>query len=121
MATYVQSRAQDSGPSWGSGMALITVCRSASPTEETQLAERAEPNLDRWVFSGGFGRNGRARCEEVYRIDPDASARDLESDVPTLVLSGLTDPITPPSFAGSVLRGLADPVHLEFLTPVTTW
>jgi pimeloyl-ACP methyl ester carboxylesterase len=115
MTRYVESRAQDSGPSWGTGMALITVCRGASPTEETLRAERAlEPVIDRWVFSAGFGRNGRSRCEQVYRLDPDASVRELESDVPTLVLSGLADPITPPSFADAVLRGLADPVHLEF-------
>ncbi len=44
-------------------------------------------------------------------IDPDMKV-PLESDVPTLVLSGEYDPITPPAWGDAVLRGLTNAKHL---------
>jgi pimeloyl-ACP methyl ester carboxylesterase len=102
-----QGRAPGPRPSWGAAMGLITNCRWDLPTPDSLAAWRAaEPVLDRWLIASEFGRNARERCEELYQVDSDPSVRSLVSDIPTLMLSGLADPITPPSFTSVVATGL---------------
>jgi hypothetical protein len=97
---------------FGVGMNLVSNCRSDFIT--TSAAVRAAERLSRWVIEPQLGDNAVARCTEAYRVDPDASVAPLVSDIPSLVLSGLSDPATPPSFARAILPGLANATLLEF-------
>lgn len=109
-----QDMALGSRPGWGAAMGLITNCRWDPPTPDSLAAWRAaEPVLDRWLISPSFGRGARERCENLHRVDPDPSVRPLVSDIPTLMLSGLADPITPPSFTLVVSNGLTRATIIE--------
>jgi hypothetical protein len=68
--------------------------------------------LTRWL--DGTADDGRRACERAYRVDPDPSVFALESDIPTLVLSGEVDPVTPPVLAELILPGLTNATHLTF-------
>jgi pimeloyl-ACP methyl ester carboxylesterase len=114
MGTAARGITSDPLTTGGAAMGLITVCRWDPPTPDSLVAWRAaEPVLDRWLIEPDFGRNGRERCEELYRIDPDPSVRPLVSEIPTLMLSGLSDPITPPSYTSVVAGGLANATVIE--------
>lgn len=54
-----------------------------------------------------------AGCQNWPLADvPDAFRQPLVSDIPTLLLSGEADPITPPHYAGQVAAGLSNSRHL---------
>lgn len=95
-------------PLWGAAMALVAYCRWDVPTPESLAVWRARnPVLDRWPLSTDFGRNARDRCQALYRIDADPSARPLDSEIPTLLLSGAIDPVTPPASTRAVAAALS--------------
>jgi pimeloyl-ACP methyl ester carboxylesterase len=55
----------------------------------------------------------RAVCEDwPEAIMPAEHWRDVRSDVPTLLLSGARDPVTPPEGADRVARGLTRSLHV---------
>lgn len=95
----------------GVGMGFVTQCRGYLP-EDAGAGLAAEPRLTRWLEGADVA--GRRACERAYRVDPDPSVFELESDIPTLVLSGEVDPITPPALARLVLPGLRNATHLTF-------
>jgi pimeloyl-ACP methyl ester carboxylesterase len=108
----IQGSAVD--PLWGGGTALVTTCRWSFPPPDSLVAWRnAEPVIDRWTLRADFLRNAQERCEQIYRIDPDASVRPLSSDIPAMILSGAADPVTPPSFAHAVASGLSRATVIE--------
>jgi pimeloyl-ACP methyl ester carboxylesterase len=117
LAAYARVVLSTAEPSldFGAGMELVTNCRWHVPDAATSERWRAaEPLLSRWTVAPAWGDNLRARCEHAYRIAPDAAAVALESSIPTLVLAGLADPITPPAFARAVLSSLPNGKLLEF-------
>lgn len=106
---------QDNATGFGTGMALVTRCRWLVPDAATLARqEDAEPVLSRLVVSSGYGETLRELCEYAYRIAPDASVMVRESQIPALLLSGLADPVTPPSSARAVLQSLPSATMLEF-------
>jgi pimeloyl-ACP methyl ester carboxylesterase len=114
MGTAARGLTSDRLSTGGAAMGLITVCRWDPPSSDSLAAWRAaEPVIDRWLIEHDFGRNGRERCEELYRIDPDPSVRPLVSEIPTLMLSGLSDPITPPSYASVVANDLTNATVIQ--------
>jgi hypothetical protein len=92
----------------GRGMGLISLCRGgvAAPPEDVLASE---PVFGRWLSS-----TDEAFCRNVYKVDPDPSVFRLESAIPTLVLSGQVDPVTPPQFGEMIMPGLANATHLTF-------
>lgn len=115
LAGFAAFLGRSSAPRFGTGMALVTHCRWHVPDPTTLDTWRAaEPELSRWVIHPWLGDNLRGRCEDVYRIEPDGSVSEFESDVPILILSGLTDPTTPPSFVEAIVPGLRNATVLEF-------
>jgi pimeloyl-ACP methyl ester carboxylesterase len=97
--------------SFGTGLNLVATCRSDLRSMPAALRD-SEP-LRRWVLTPARGDPGIARCNAVYRVDPDASVSALESAIPTLVLSGEADPVTPPGLARTILPGLSRATFIE--------
>jgi pimeloyl-ACP methyl ester carboxylesterase len=60
-----------------------------------------------------FMRGMRAVCEGWPRgpVDPDFGA-PLQSGIPTLLLSGGNDPVTPDRYAVEIMKGLSNGKHL---------
>ena len=58
-------------------------------------------------------RGMRAVCEGWPRgpVDPDFGA-PLQTSVPTLILSGSNDPVTPERYAREIMKGLGNGKHL---------
>jgi hypothetical protein len=71
---------------------------------------RQEPDLSRWTGTIPFDRH----CNGVYPGPRDAQVEPLRSDIPTLVLAGRADPITPPHFGRRILPGLSRATYVEF-------
>lgn len=96
----------------GTGMRLVTICRGSGTSTSGQLQAMAlrEPDLARWVDVFDFSND----CAAVYAARPDPAVGLMHSDIPTLVLSGQADPITPPARAQSILSGLANATYLIF-------
>ena len=93
------------------GMHNAAVC-----TEDAPFLERSRIDMD----ALGDTYLGTAQLEQITEmcslwpqgpIDSDFKA-PLESDIPTLVLSGEFDPITPPEYAERVLKTLTNAVHV---------
>lgn len=92
------------------GATLATLC----PEEIARLSpEEARRAGEDTVFGDSFYRMFSAACRG-WRIDP-ASAEygaRVASDIPTLLLSGARDPVTPPSHAESAAEGLSRARHI---------
>ncbi len=96
--------------SWG--MLLSVICAEDVP--------RIDPEEIPPLTDGTFYGDHRVRTEmAVCEIWPQASvpgsyAEAIESEVPTLLLSGILDPVTPPRWADEVARHLPNSVHVVF-------
>lgn len=102
-----------SGVSWG--MYLSIECAEEAPFGSR---ERVALELSRFpqiksVFRG-MGTDTYAACD-VWAVPPAASVENLvvESDIPTLVLSGDYDPITPPGWGRAVANSLDNSFYFE--------
>ncbi len=72
-----------------------------------------EQNTRNSLFGDEFYEMMRSRCEYWDSEVVDASFKDpVESDIPTLLLSGEYDPVTPPAFAEKALKTLSNAQHL---------
>lgn len=89
------------------GMQLSVTCAEDAP----RLAERPE-DADLILGNAIIGVTVN-QCEVWPRgpVSPDFQA-PLRSDVPTLLMSGELDPVTPPRYADDVARGLSNSRHL---------
>ncbi len=99
---------------WGHGMALAINCRSGRLEPESGRLndpELAEPA--KW-FGSDSGGSLRTTCDQIDPASPDATATPLTSDIPTLVLAGAVDSVTPPADARSILGGLSRATYVEF-------
>ena len=55
----------------------------------------------------------KGRCDIWDSVAVDSSFKDdVVSDIPTLLLSGELDPVTPPSFAEKAMKTLSNSQHL---------
>jgi pimeloyl-ACP methyl ester carboxylesterase len=96
------------------GMQLTVVCTEDEPFFAVSSADRER------MAQTYQGTDQLDALQEICRIwprgrlDPDLHA-PLESDVPTLLLSGEADPVTPPQDAERAARGLSR--HLSLVLP----
>ncbi|HSX60169.1 MAG TPA: alpha/beta fold hydrolase [Tahibacter sp.] len=97
----------DLGATITSGMGLSVICAE----DADLLTSRPE---DRTLILGDdFTQALRAQCEAWPRgRRPDDFHEALKSDVPSLLLSGEYDPVTPPRYGDQVLKGLSRARHL---------
>lgn len=90
-----------------SNVEMSILCSEDAPFYD--VSESPEQNI--------FGRNFLSRtqksCQYWPHIKQDASFKDpVVSDIPTLLLSGELDPVTPPSFAEETMKTLSNSQHL---------
>jgi pimeloyl-ACP methyl ester carboxylesterase len=92
------------------GMFLSIVCAEDVPRFDDQEAEA----LTRGTFLGGeWLLDMRAECNAWPAAQlPEAYFEPVRSDVPSLLLSGNLDPVTPPSWGALVARDLSRSRHI---------
>lgn len=92
------------------GMAQAVLCSDeVNPTDPSVLDEVDVPSVwQRAVPGAATGPLAFEACERFGAVDVTVGASEpVTSDVPTLVLAGTYDPITPPSYATDAAEGLA--------------
>jgi pimeloyl-ACP methyl ester carboxylesterase len=93
------------------GMHFSVVCSEDAPRWDSRPVSKEE--LARTYMGTMFMDVMRAVCEQWPRGPVDADfGQALRSAIPTLLLSGANDPVTPPQYAEQVLRGLSAAKHL---------
>ena len=74
---------------------------------------REQRTLSNSLFGDNFTELVMQRCDIWDSVAVDASFKtDVESDIPTLLLSGELDPVTPPAFAEKAMETLSNAQHL---------
>jgi pimeloyl-ACP methyl ester carboxylesterase len=98
------------GVNVSTGMFLSIVCAEDAPRFDAAQVEE----LTRGTFLGGeWLRDLRAECEDWPAAQlPPAYFEAVTSDVPSLLLSGNLDPVTPPSWGDEVKQGLIRARHI---------
>jgi pimeloyl-ACP methyl ester carboxylesterase len=97
----------DLGATMTSGMGLSVIC-----AEDADLLQ-PRPEDAALILGGDFIATMKAQCEAWPRGSRAADFHaPLKSDVPSLLLSGQYDPVTPPRYAEQVLKGLSRARHL---------
>jgi pimeloyl-ACP methyl ester carboxylesterase len=101
-------------PNWSWGFYFSVICQESLPAAEpeniaTQTA--AYPELDGYVrHSADF-----PICEAWNQpAAPPLVAEPVESEIPTLILAGAYDPVTPPKWSKSVAEHLSHSYYYEF-------
>ena len=89
---------------------LSITCAEDVPFVAADAAEADDP-----TFLGGYRvRQQRAACAQWPRgAAPAWRDEPVRSDVPTLIISGVLDPVTPPEFGDEVARTLPNSLHLR--------
>lgn len=73
----------------------------------------ASNHISNSLFGDNLFELMRLRCEEWDSVAVDASFKEpVTSDIPTLLLSGEYDPVTPPEFAEKTMATLSNAQHL---------
>ncbi|HQF69716.1 MAG TPA: alpha/beta hydrolase [Promineifilum sp.] len=105
----VQGLAITSSASLYPGLLYAVTC-----SEDAPLIDPAEAESIRAGTSfGDFAARFQTICANWPRADIAADFRDpLQSDIPTLLLSGGADPVTPPEYAAQVAAGLSNSRHI---------
>ncbi len=97
----------DLGATITSGMGLSVICAEDADLLTSRPEDRA------LILGDDFTQALRAQCEAWPRgRRPDDFHEALKSDVPSLLLSGEYDPVTPPRYGDQVLKGLSRARHL---------
>ena len=74
---------------------------------------QADPTDDTTVLGDGIGRLFFAACAVWPKGDVPADFHaPFKTSLPTLLLSGELDPVTPPSYADEVAKGLGNARHI---------
>lgn len=97
---------------YGHGISITINCRGGFRTAPDAPPPHGDPQpqLSQWMATTGF----HANCSRVFSTEPDPTVTPLVSDIPTLVVTGDADPITPPYYADEVLPGLANAQRVDF-------
>lgn len=91
------------------GMFYAVVCSEDAPLIDAQEAEETRGDSPFPLV----GIDLVEQCLNWPRADvPQAFREPVTSDVPTLLLSGEADPITPPRYAEQVAEGLSNSLHI---------
>lgn len=91
------------------GLLYAVTCSEDAPLIDLELAAEIQAATDFGPMAGRF----LDICAGWPRAQLSADFRDpLQSDIPTLMLSGETDPVTPPHYAAEVAAGLPNSLHL---------
>lgn len=109
LRAYVEAGAPPLDHHYGNGMGHAIKCRSGQRDVPAGLAD--DPELAE--TSAWFGEN-RPLCDLIDPASPDATTGPVISDIPTLVLAGDADPITPAAYTRSILAGLSRATYVEF-------
>lgn len=89
------------------GMQWSVVCAEDAPRYQ------ADPSDANTVLGGDMGRLFFAACSAWPKGDVPADFHaPFKSSLPTLLLSGELDPVTPPSYADEVAKGLGNARHI---------
>jgi pimeloyl-ACP methyl ester carboxylesterase len=93
------------------GMHFAVVCSEDAPRWAQQ--DISEEQLAKTYLGTAFMHSMRAVCEEWPRgpVDPDFG-EPLQSNVPTLILSGSNDPVTPERYAEQIVKRFRNGKHL---------
>lgn len=91
------------------GLLYTVACSEDAPLIDAAEAERIQ---DGTTF-GDFAARFQAICADWPPAEVAADFREpLQSGIPTLLLSGEADPVTPPDYASAVADGLSNSRHL---------
>jgi pimeloyl-ACP methyl ester carboxylesterase len=92
------------------GLYLSITCAEDVPLVAPDAAERDDP-----TYLGGYRvRQQRAACAEWPRgTRSEESGSPVKASVPTLITSGVLDPVTPPENADTIARTLPHSLHLR--------
>ncbi len=91
------------------GLLYTVACSEDAPLIDAAEAQR----IDAGTTFGDFATRFQAICADWPRAQIAADFRaPLQSDIPTLLLSGAADPVTPPEYAERVAAGLSNSRHL---------
>jgi pimeloyl-ACP methyl ester carboxylesterase len=97
-------------PNMSVGMQLSVICAEDAPRV---TAEEAEKESAGTIFGAYVMRNQRQACEFWPRGHVDPAYYDpIKSSIPTLVLSGQLDPVTPPVWGEQVAAHLTASRHV---------
>ncbi len=101
------------------GMQYSVQCNeenSFATAEEVTAAAAEHPELEAiFTYSINIGPQALAVCEQWGAGQADAIENEsISSDIPTLILAGEYDPITPPSWGQEVAAGLSNSYFFEF-------
>jgi pimeloyl-ACP methyl ester carboxylesterase len=93
------------------GMQFAVVCSEDAPRWEQEHISDAV--LAKTYLGTAFMSGMRAVCADWPRGPVDADfGKPLQSDVPTLMLSGTDDPVTPRRYADEIMKGLKQAQHV---------
>jgi pimeloyl-ACP methyl ester carboxylesterase len=93
------------------GMHFAVVCSEDAPRWSQEKV--TEEELGRTYMGTAFMSSMRAVCADWPRGPVDADfGKPLSSNVPTLILSGGNDPVTPERYARQIMKGLGKARHL---------
>ncbi len=93
------------------GMHFAVVCSEDAPRWSRQNV--TDDELAKTYMGTAFMSGMRGVCEEWPRgpVDPDFG-EPLSTDIPTLILSGSNDPVTPQRYADQIMKSLRNGKHL---------
>jgi len=98
-------------PPFSHGLGLTVFCAEYSGFNESDLQYGGTfPDYQRAVAANPFGAKSILTSCETWDVDPVLSdaKEPVRSDVPTLLIAGEVDSLTPPSWALEVADGLSD-------------
>jgi hypothetical protein len=114
LRSYVEAYPYQLNHRSGAGMAVAINCQSGRLDRASGLG--ADPEIAetaKW-FGADSSLDPRALCDRFGLTAPDATANPLTSDIPTLVIAGGTDTVTPAADARSIMSGLSRATYVEF-------
>ena len=114
LRSYVEAYPYQLNHRFGTGMAVAINCQSGQLDRASGLASDPEiAETAKW-FGADREVDPRALCDLFDLASPDATASPLRSDIPSLVIAGGTDTVTPAADARSIMSGLPRATYVEF-------
>ncbi|MEM1151451.1 MAG: alpha/beta hydrolase [Pseudomonadota bacterium] len=112
LRAYVNEIGYPIDHAYGYGMALTINCRAGFREDPAAPPPPGPDGSDLADIIGGS--NSFQTCGDVYPTSPDPSVARLQSDIPTLIVTGAVDPITPPYYADILMEGLSNAQRVDF-------
>jgi pimeloyl-ACP methyl ester carboxylesterase len=100
------------------GMNQSLECAEEAPFNDLQVALESAAQVPPALrdFQANYIESVYADCE-IWQVEPmpQIETERVTSDLPTLVLAGEYDPVTPPTWAVSATKGLSNSYYYEFI------